>query len=56
MKQITVNLNNIGIVHSPYKSPSEVPFKRKDHISEIELERELLKGLKDSLTHLLLAP
>jgi len=54
MEKITVNLNIIGIVHSPYKSPSEVPLKRKDHISEIELESELLKGLTDieGFTHL----
>ena len=54
MKEISVKLNVIGVVHSPYKSPSEVPLKRKDHISEIELESELLKGLTDieGFTHL----
>ena len=35
MEKITVNLNIIGIIHSPYKLPSEIPFERKDHISEI---------------------
>jgi formylmethanofuran dehydrogenase subunit E len=54
MKDISVKLNVIGVVHSPYKSPSEVPLKRKDYISEIELESELLKGLTDieGFTHL----
>ncbi len=54
MKEISVKLNVIGVVHSPYKSPSEVPLKRKDYISEIETESELLKGLTDieGFTHL----
>jgi len=54
MKEISVKLNVIGVVHSPYKSPSEVPLKRKDYISEIEMESELLKGLTDieGFTHL----
>ena len=54
MKEISVKLNVIGIVHSPYKSPSEVPLKRKDHISEIELNKELVGGLADveGFTHL----
>ena len=54
MKKISVELNVIGVVHSRYKSPSEVPFKRKDHISEIELDRGLMEGLTDieGFTHL----
>ena len=54
MREISVKLNVIGVVHSPYKSPSEVPLKRKDHISEIEMESELVKGLTDieGFTHL----
>jgi formylmethanofuran dehydrogenase subunit E len=47
MEKITVNLNIIGLVHSPYKLPSEVPFGRKDHISEIKLNKELAEGLTD---------
>ena len=54
MKTISVKLNVIGVVHSPYKSPADVPFKGKGHISEIELERDLLEGLTDieGFTHL----
>jgi formylmethanofuran dehydrogenase subunit E len=54
MKEISVKLNVIGVVHSPYKLPSEVPLKRKDYISEIEMESELLKGLTniEGFTHL----
>jgi len=54
MEKISVNLNIIGLVHSPYKSPSEVSLKRKGYISEIELESKLLKGLTDieGFTHL----
>ena len=47
MEKITVNLNIIVIIHSPYKLPSEVPFGKKDHISEIELNKELVEGLTD---------
>ncbi len=47
LEKITVNLNIIGIIHSPYKLPSEVPFGKKDHISEIELDKELVEGLTD---------
>ena len=47
LEKITVNLNIIGIIHSPYKLPSEVPFGRKEYISEIELNKELAEGLTD---------
>ena len=47
LEKIIVNLNSIGIIHSPYKLPSEVPLDRKDHISEIEINKELEEGLTD---------
>ena len=47
MEKISVKLNIIGIIHSPYKLPSEVPFGRKEHIFEIELNKELAEGLTD---------
>ena len=54
MKKITLELPIIGVVHSPYKSPKEVPIKKKEHISEIELDKELTEGLTDieGFTHL----
>ncbi|RLI64925.1 MAG: tRNA (N6-threonylcarbamoyladenosine(37)-N6)-methyltransferase TrmO [Candidatus Asgardarchaeum californiense] len=47
MEKISVNLNIIGIIHSPYKLISEVPFGPKEHIFEIEINKELIKGLTD---------
>lgn len=47
MKRISVDLNIIGVVHSPYKTTKDVPFKCKKKISEIEIYKEYEQGLKD---------
>ena len=47
MKDISANLKIIGVVHSPYKTTTDVPFQDKDETSEIEIDREYLEGLKD---------
>ena len=47
MEKKSVKLNIIGIIHSPYKIPSEVPFRRKENVFEIELNKELVEGLTD---------
>ena len=54
MKKISVNLNVIGFVHSPYKKTTDVPFQGKNEISEIEFDRDYLEGLQDieGFTHL----
>ena len=47
LPRIPDHLHAIGIIHSPYKKPSDVPWNKKDHISEIELNQQLASGLKD---------
>jgi tRNA-Thr(GGU) m(6)t(6)A37 methyltransferase TsaA len=47
MKKLSVNLNIIGIIHSPYKIIDSAPFQGKDEIVEIEIDKEYIQGLKD---------
>jgi len=47
MKKLTVDLKIIGVIHSPYKNTSEVPFQGDDTLSEIEIFEEYFDGLKD---------
>ena len=54
MSQISVDLKVIGVVHSPYKTPKDVPRRCKKEISEIEIYKEYRQGLKDieGFTHI----
>ena len=54
MKQISVGLKIIGVVHSSYKITKDVPRKRKKEISEIEIYEEYQQGLKgiEGFTHI----
>lgn len=47
MKKIPVNLNVIGIIHSPYKTRDQAPRQGTDEISEIEIYEEYEEGLQD---------
>jgi len=47
MKKITIELKTIGIIHSSYKNPTDVPKGKKEIISEIEIDKELVNGLND---------
>lgn len=47
MKKINVDLNIIGIVHSSYNTTADAPFQRGDKVSEIEIYKEYMYGLKD---------
>jgi len=54
MEKITIELKIIGTIHSKYQNPSDVPIGEKEHISEIEIDKKLINGLKDinGFTHL----
>ena len=54
MKKIPVELNPIGIVHSPFQENTDVPRECKKKISEIEIYKEYKQGLKDmeGFTHI----
>jgi len=47
LKEITVKLKIIGIIHSKYKTTKEAPFQGEDVISQIEIKNEYIEGLKD---------
>lgn len=47
MKNISVDLSVIGVVHSPYKTTAEAPDHGGDEVSQIEIYREYVGGLKD---------
>ena len=47
MKKLPVDLKIIGVVHSPYKTTSDVPRKCRKEISKIEIYEEFQQGLKD---------
>jgi len=47
MKKIPVELQVIGIIHSPYKTREQAPRQGKDDVSEIEIYKEYEKGLKN---------
>ena len=47
MKEIFVDLKIIGVVHSPYKTIANAPFQGKDEVSEIEINKDYIDGLKD---------
>lgn len=47
MKKISVDLEIIGIVHSPYKTTQEAPRQGTDEICEVEIFKEYEKGLED---------
>jgi tRNA-Thr(GGU) m(6)t(6)A37 methyltransferase TsaA len=47
MKTISISLRIIGIINSPYKKSSDVPHPFRNEISEIEIYKDYLHGLKD---------
>ena len=47
MKKISVDLRIIGIVHSPYKTTKDAPFQGRNEVSEIEINKDYIDGLKD---------
>lgn len=47
MREISVNLKVIGIIHSPYKNTNEAPRQGKNEIVDIEIYKEYEDGLKD---------
>jgi len=47
LKKLSVDLKVIGVVHSPYKTTSDVPRKCRKEISKIEIFKEFQQGLKD---------
>jgi len=47
LNHISVNLNIIGVVHSPYKTTAEAPFQGGDEIVEIEIRKAYEEGLQD---------
>lgn len=42
-----MNVNPIGIIHSPYKTKAEAPRQGTDEVLEIEIHKEYKDGLKD---------
>ena len=40
MKEISVNLKVIGIIHSPYKTTNEAPRQGTNEIIDIEIYKE----------------
>jgi tRNA-Thr(GGU) m(6)t(6)A37 methyltransferase TsaA len=57
-KPLTMNLKQIGVIHSPYKTRAEAPFqgRHSNEICEVEVFDEFLPGLSDvgGITHLIL--
>jgi len=47
LKKISVDLRIIGIVHSPYKTTKDAPFQGRNEVSEIEINKDYIDGLKD---------
>ena len=47
MKEVNVNLQIIGIIHSPYKTTQEAPNQGTDEICKIEILEEYKEGLTD---------
>jgi len=47
LKKISVDLRIIGIVHSPYKTTTDAPFQGRNEVSEIEINKDYIDGLKD---------
>ena len=47
MKKIPVELNVIGIIHSPYKTREQAPRQGSNESLEIEIYKEYEEGLKD---------
>ena len=47
MNSIAVELNVIGIIHSPYKTREQAPRQGANEFAEIEIYKEYLEGLKD---------
>ena len=47
MKEISVNLKLIGIIHSPYKTKNEAPRQGNNEIIDIEIYSKFEAGLKD---------
>ena len=47
MKKLSVELNIVGIVRSPYKTTSDAPSQGGDVVSEIEISEKYVDGLKD---------
>jgi len=47
MKNISVDLRVIGIVHSPYKTRNQAPKQGTDELMEIEVYKEYEEGLTD---------
>jgi tRNA-Thr(GGU) m(6)t(6)A37 methyltransferase TsaA len=47
MKQISVELKVIGIIHSPYKTREQAPRQGTNDTSEIEIYNEYEEGLTD---------
>jgi len=48
-KRRSLELNPIGIIHSPYKNTGAVPYQgyKSEEISQIEVFKEFEEGLKD---------
>jgi tRNA-Thr(GGU) m(6)t(6)A37 methyltransferase TsaA len=48
-KRLSLELEPIGIIHSPYKNRVEAPYQgyRSEEISQIEVFKEFEEGLKD---------
>jgi len=57
-KPIAMNLKQIGIIHSPFKTKAEAPFqgRHSNEVCEVEVFEEFLPGLTDveGCTHLIL--
>ena len=47
MKKIPVELNVIGIIHSPYKTREQAPRQGTNESVEIEIYKDYEEGLKD---------
>ena len=54
LEKISVDLQIIGIVHSPYKTTTDAPQQGNNKLSEIEIYKEYQQGLKDigDFTHI----
>jgi tRNA-Thr(GGU) m(6)t(6)A37 methyltransferase TsaA len=48
-KRYSLELNPIGIIHSPYKNTGEAPYQgyKSEELSQIEVFEEFEEGLKD---------
>jgi len=47
MKLIPLDIKIIGIIHSPFKTTTEVPFKGNTEIMTIEVDHSFVEGLTD---------